>query len=169
VRISIVPAQITTVEDKIAGNLTVQQAAYLGIPVLFGFVAAVLFPPSGEFSTYKIVLIVIVFVLSALLAVRIKGRIVAQWLVLLAKFAARPRYFVYDKNSSYLRTEKSHKGDEVVVKETVEIKKKIGIQPLKMAQHEVVRLEQFARDSRAGVRFEVGKKGKLYVHVTEVN
>jgi len=168
-RVSIVPAQITTVEDKIAGNLTVQQAAYLGVPVLFGFIAAVLFPPSGEFPAYKIVLIAIVFVLSALLAVKIKGRIVAQWLVLLAKFAARPRYFVYDKNSSYLRPERVQKSNEIVGKEIVEVKKKPSVQPLKMAQHEVVRLEQFARDSRAGVKFEVGKKGKLYVHVTEVN
>lgn len=124
-RVSIVPAQITTVEDKIAGNLTVQQAAYLGIPVLFGFVAAILFPPSGEFVTYKIVLIAIVFVLSALLAVRIKDRIIAQWIFLLLKYLARPRYFVYDKNSSYLRAEKSQKEDQIKTEKIPEAKRKL--------------------------------------------
>ena len=103
------------------------------------------------------------------LAIRIKDRIIAQWILLLLKYLARPRYFVYDKNTSYLRAKIPRKADEIVATAVTETKKKPVVAPLDLPQHEVARLEHFARDSRAGLKYKVGKKGKLYVHVTEVN
>ena len=166
-RVSIVPAQITTVEDKIAGNISVQQAALLGIPILAGFAIAVVLPPSGEFVAYKMMVVAALFVICGLLALRIKGRIVAKWIMLFAVYMTRPRYFIYNKNTSYLR--------DVAQVQTVDAKadaplphqKKHDIKIGKIAPHEFARLESFALDTRARMKFEVGKKGKLNVRITE--
>ena len=166
-RISRVPAQITTVEDKIAGNISVQQAMLLGAPILIGFFIALIFPPSGQFVTYKIAIVLGLFVICGSLAIRIKDRIIAKWIKLFIVYSARPLYYVYDKNSNYLR---SHEEPEPIT-ETIE-----NAQPIKkpvtltnnISPKEFVRLEQFATDVRAGMKFEVGKKGELNVHITEV-
>jgi len=167
-RISIVPAQITTVEDKIAGNVSVQQAMLLGIPILFGFIIALIFPPSGQFVAYKIGIVITLFIICGSLAIRIKDRIVAQWLKLFAVYCARPLYYIYDKNSSYLRT--SEIAEVAVQEETKEAQsstKQTFVQN-NISPKEFVRLEQFAMDARAGIKYEVGKKGELNVRVTEV-
>ncbi len=162
-RISIVPAQVTTVEDKIAGNVSIQQAMLLGTPIICGFIIALVFSPSGLFVTYKITIMLVLFVICGSLAVRIKDKIIAKWLKLLLIYYARPLYYVYDKNSTYLR---NHEEQEIVIesiKEVRPVKKPIHISP-----KEFIRLEQFATDVRADMKFEVGKKGELNVRVTEV-
>lgn len=166
-RISIVPAQITTVEDKIAGNVSVQQAVLLGIPILLGFIIALVFPPSGQFVAYKIAIVLGLFVICGSLAIRIKDRIVAQWLKLIVVYSARPLYYVYDKNSTYLRgTETTDIATEEIV--MIEPVKKPVIVMNTISPKEFVRLEQFATDVRAGMKFEIGKKGELNVRITEV-
>lgn len=166
-RVSIVPAQITTVEDKIAGNVSVQQAMLLGIPILFGFIIALVFPPSGQFVAYKIAIVITLFVICGSLAIRIRDRIVAQWLKLFVIYCARPEHYVYDKNSSYLRIPEVV---EVPVQEEAggESPKKLTFVQNNISPKEFVRLEQFAMDAKAGIKYEVGKKGELNVRVTEV-
>lgn len=167
-RVSIVPAQITTVEDKIAGNISVQQAMLLGIPLLFGFITAVVFPPSGQFVAYKMVIVATLFVICGSLAIRVKDRIVAQWLKLFIVYCARPEHYVYNKNSSYLRMSEST--EELLVQEEVG-EAPVGRPVLSMnhiSSKEFTRLEQLAMDSRSSVTFRVGKKGKLNVRITEV-
>jgi hypothetical protein len=166
-RISIVPAQITTVEDKIAGNISVQQAALLGIPILFGFIIALVLPPSGQFVGYKIAIVAGLLVTFGSLAIRIRGRIVVKWLGLFAVYCARPQYYVYDKNSLYLRDTKQEVAAEEEMK-TAPVVKKSLLHPATIAAHEFTRLEQLALDARAGMKFEVGRKGELNVRITEV-
>ncbi len=166
-RISIVPAQITTVEDKIIGNITVQQAMLLGVPILVGFIIAIVFPPAGQFVTYKIAIVLGLFAICGSLAIRIKDRIIAKWIKLFVVYSARPLYYVFDKNSTYLR---NHEESEVVAETTEDVKpiKKPVTLTNNISPKEFVRLEQFATDARAGMKFEVGKKGELNVHITEV-
>lgn len=166
-RISIVPAQITTVEDKIAGNISVQQAVLLGVPILIGFIIALVFPPSGQFVAYKITIVIGLFVICGSLAIRIKDRIVAKWVKLFVVYYARPLYYVYDKNSTYLRDHEEPKTTIQAVEEVQPVSKPI-ILTNNISPKEYVRLEQFATDVRAGMKFEVGKKGELNVHITEV-
>jgi hypothetical protein len=166
-RISVVPAQITTVEDKIAGNMSVQQAILLGIPVLFGFVTAVVFPPSGQFVGYKIAIVAVLFVICGTLAIRVKERIVSQWLKLFVVYMARPKYYVYDKNSTYLRPDAAPKLVSDVKEASTQTEKKRVVEPVRIAPHEFSRLERFASDGRAGIKFIVGKKGELNVRITE--
>jgi hypothetical protein len=166
-RISIVPAQITTVEDKIAGNISVQQAMLLGIPILLGFIIAVVFPPSGQFVAYKVAIVIGLFVVFGSLAIRIKDRIVAQWLKLFVIYSARPQYYIYDKNSLYLRGIEATDASIEDIK-VVQPVRKSAITANTISPKEFVRLEQFATDVRAGMKFEIGKKGELNVRITEV-
>lgn len=166
-RVSIVPAQITTVEDKLAGNLSVKQGMLLGVPVLFGFLLAVLFPPSGQFVAYKIAIVAIIFILCGTLALRIKDRIIADWIVLFAAYMARPRYYVYDKNSMYLRPKDEKK---VIKKEIQKETTSVAPKPLdipELASNEFTRLQTFATDRNREIKFVVGKKGELNVRITE--
>ena len=163
-RRAIVPAQITTVEDRIAGNLSVHQALLLGIPILFGFCIALLLPPFEQLSGYKVIVCICVVILCGGLAIRIKDQIVGQWAILLIRYIARPRYYVYDKNTSYLRSRPVLESisEEVTVDEREE---SVSFSPVEV--HDKVRLGLLANGKTMSVKFTVGKKGKLNVHVSE--
>lgn len=165
-RSSTVPAQITTVEDKIAGSISVRQAMFFGIPILLGFVITLLFPPSGQVVGYKIAIVASLFIICGSLAIRIKERLVADWAKLLIAYYTRPAFYVYDKNSTYLRdTEVT----EITEDESPEIAitKKL-VNPSSISSREFTRLKNLTADTRAGVKFKVGKKGELNVQITEV-
>ena len=93
-----IPAQITTVEDKIAGNLNLTQIMLLMVPVFFTTAAYAVFPPTMQLAIYKIPLVLVVLVLSLILSMRIKGKVVLNWLVILLRYNTRPRYYLFNKN-----------------------------------------------------------------------
>lgn len=102
-RTTVIPAQITTVEDKIAGNFNLTQILLLLASLFIAvFVYAVL-PAKLQFSIYKIPLIIIEFLTCCTLASRVKGRVVLSWLFILAAYYFRPGFYVSDKNDNYLR------------------------------------------------------------------
>lgn len=166
-RISIVPAQITTVEDKIAGNLSVQQGALLVIPILFGFITAVLFPPSGQFVAYKIAIVAVLFAICGALAIRIKERIVAQWIHLFVVYAARPKYYVFNKNTSYLRNKLPVVTSQDEKAANTQVAKRPVVKRSTMAQNEYARMERVANELSSKMKYTVGKDGKLNVYITE--
>jgi hypothetical protein len=166
-RTSIVPAQITTVEDKIAGNFSMQQALLLGSPLILGFFLALLMPPTGQFVLYKVIIVTIFFIIMGPLAIRIKDRIIAQWLHLIILYMIRPSYYVYDKNSTYLR-------DYEVPNETISDNKVYMIKstmPYKhpdIAPQEKLRLEKLTKDTRVNLHFKINRRGSLDVKFTEI-
>lgn len=94
----VVPAQITTVEDKIAGSLNFIQIILLVFSLIIGTAFYGLIPPKLHLSSLKIVLMIGEFAVFGLLALRYKGRILADWLVIYLRFKARPRIYVFTKN-----------------------------------------------------------------------
>lgn len=97
-RTTIIPAQITTVEDKIAGSLNMTQILILMFPVLWTAIIYTLLPAPMELSAYKISLILSCIVICVVLAIRIKEKIVAEWLGILIRYHFRPRYWLFNKN-----------------------------------------------------------------------
>jgi len=63
-RTTIIPAQITTIEDKIAGSLNFSQILLLMAPVLWGTLVYTLFSPVMKIAPYKIGLVLFVCHLS---------------------------------------------------------------------------------------------------------
>ncbi len=98
-RSQVIPAQITTVEDKIAGDFSLTQIMLLLLPVIIASFIYAFLPPSMTFVFYKLILASIFAVSSITLAIRVKGRIIASWLVVLMRYNLRPKYYVYNKNS----------------------------------------------------------------------
>lgn len=102
-RTTIIPAQITTVEDKIAGNLNFTQILLLMVPVFWTTIVYALLYPKMHLNMFKIPVILVVLVLCLVLSLRIKGKVVLNWLIVLLRFNIRPKYYVFNKNDEYLR------------------------------------------------------------------
>ena len=91
-RTTIIPAQITTVEDKIAGSLNMTQILILMFPVLWTAIIYILFAPTMKLVAYKLGLIGIVTLICLVLVIRIKDKIVAEWLGVVLRYHFRPRF-----------------------------------------------------------------------------
>lgn len=167
-RTTVIPAQITTVEDKIAGNLSMTQIVILMIPIFFGTLLFALFPPTMHVVLYKIPPVLFVLLISLFLSLRIKGKVVANWLIVLLSYNLRPRFYVFNKNDSYLRDVPQL--EAVVQKQTVAVKaKKDILLPAKtFSVKELKKMEAFIKNPNYSLSLKPGKKGELYVAVSEV-
>lgn len=167
-RTTIVPSQITTVEDKIAGRLGLSQLLLLVMPIFGGSAIFVILPPFFNYAVYKLVFIVCATVLSALLAIRIKGKILLFWAITLLRYNMRPRYYLFNKNSLHAR--------EVVerdITDTDPAKETIApivpvTQRINLTTAERVQVENLIANPAANIHFIANKKGELSVHLTEV-
>lgn len=158
-----IPAQVTTVEDKIAGGLSMVQLILLLTPLFISvFVFAVL-PERMYFNLYKVVLMVLSLVFFLTLAIRVKERIVLTWLILLVSYHLRPHIFVFDKNDDYLREDKPSKNNEVknssTNKQTLKKKEKKN----KLSVLNLIQLENLinARNTEMTIKFSQKRRFRL--------
>lgn len=163
-RTTAVPAQVTTVEDRIAGNLGMGQIVLLFIPILFGSLLYAGLPPAMHSSAYKIVLLTVMLIVCVSLAIRIKGKIVLWWLVILTRYCARPRYYVFDKRSMhgrrvYTATTDTNDGEEMQAPEQ-------ALSATPMALADIIRLKESLERPTANLAFE-SRNGSLYVRITK--
>ncbi|MFC1727131.1 hypothetical protein ACFL0Y_01285 [Patescibacteria group bacterium] len=150
-----IPAQITTVEDKIAGNLSMVQLILLLAPLFISvFVFAVL-PDRMYFNLYKIILMFFSLTIFLSLAIRIKERIILTWLVLLVSYHLRPHIFVFDKNDNYLRGVKLLKNNEVKNSSTNKQAKEKKIKTNNLSVLNLIQLENLinARNTKVVIKF----------------
>ena len=166
-RTATVPAQITTVEDKIAGELSMTQLLLLVTPVFGAAGIFVILPPFFASAPYKIATIICIAVLFATLAIRIKGKILLMWLVVLARYNARPRYYLFNKNDVHLRDIPKHEVSQEATEKAVPKKSVHRVLP-RLSTAELVRVEQLITNPEANLHFSTDKKGALNVHITEV-
>ena len=122
---TVVPAQITTVEDKIAGSLSFSQIMLLVFSLIIGTTLYGLISPRLHLSTLKVILIMGQFLGFGTLALRYRGRILAEWLALYLKFQTRPRIYIFSKNDLYGRDiyQKKELEEEPVAKPVKMLKK----------------------------------------------
>ncbi len=100
---TVVPAQITTVEDKIAGNLSMLQISLLTIALFSGAGIYTVLPKSMELEPYKIPLIILVPGILFILSLRLKGRVIFNWLLVIAIYYLSPRMYLFNKNDTSMR------------------------------------------------------------------
>lgn len=163
-----VPAQVTTVEDKIAGNLNLAQMLLLASSVFVGFALYIVIPPNMKFSIVKIILCLVVMLILASLSIRVRGRILALWIGTILRYNLRPRYYIFNKNDVYLRgSEQTSKDETVKIKKPrteTQAKKPL----LEMPMTKLVQLEAAMADPLSRLAFETNKKGGLHVRITEI-
>jgi hypothetical protein len=124
---TVVPAQITIVEDKIAGSLNFIQIILLVFSLIIGTAFYGLIPPKLHLSTLKIILMIAEFAVFGSLALRYKGRILADWLVIYLRYKARPRIYIFTKNDISSREQPAEAVQEIEERQTVKSHKRIKI------------------------------------------
>lgn len=160
-----IPAQITTVEDKIAGNLNLTQILLLMIPVFWLMIVYTLFTPTMHFALYKIPLFLIVGVTSLILSIRIKEKIILNWLTILLRYNTRAKYYLFDKNDSYMRAMDliTFEGSKKKQPAKSTSKKTERTDNTAIALGDLVKLERLLIDPKYSFSIKSQKKGSLYV------
>ena len=167
-KMTVVPAQVTTVEDRIIGNLGFSQILLLIVPVFAAAGIFVLLPPFMGGALYKYVIMGVVALLFGLLSIRIKGKIVALWLVTVLRYNLRPKYYLFNKNVTTGRDEYNGKAVAPEAKEATEKKpvKKTSLNQLDIPT--TARILATIENPATHFRLETGKKGNLHVRFTEI-
>ncbi len=157
-RTTIIPAQITTVEDKIAGSLNFTQILLCMAPVLFGTLVYTLFLPFMKITPYKIGVVIMVTTICLILAIRVKEKIVAEWLIVLLRYKLRAKYYLFNKNDLTERLV------DLPFIETAKNLARTSPAPRTKSRpdlsiKELIRLEQAMSSRRLAVSFRFGGKG----------
>ena len=157
-RTTIIPAQITTVEDKIAGSLSMSQIFLMISPVLWATLVYTVFFPQMKLSAYKMPLILIASLICLILAVRIKEKIVLEWISVIFRYKRRPKYYVFNKNSLVERQINLPKdlSSEIVAKKTKQGNKDIN--EVKLTVAELIKLESIMNSGKLAVNFNFKEK-----------
>ncbi len=78
---TIVPAQITTIEDRIAGNLSFTQLMLFVFPVILMGLLFIFVPPLVKVNALKLVVGGCLILVGGALAIRYKGNLVLHRLI----------------------------------------------------------------------------------------
>ncbi len=97
---SIVPAQVTSIEDTIAANLSLTQIILLIIPVFMAILIFAGLPPAMHVKLYKLILLICFSLPIITLALKVRGQLVLKWIILLAAYQLRPRRYLFSLHSS---------------------------------------------------------------------
>ncbi len=170
-RVSVVPAQITTVEDRIIGCLGFMQILILVSAILCGAGVFVMLPPMMGEAWYKYGIIAAVLTVGSILSIRVRGVILAHWVSIIVRYNQRPMYYVADKNTTAYRQRDKDKDNQAHM--PVHAHASSGT----ASRHQPVLLDASARakaravidDPVAHIRIATDKKGGVHVRITQVN
>ncbi len=165
-RTRVIPAQITTVEDRIAGNFSLTQIIILLTPVLFATLIYALVPPVMLFVWYKLGLVLAFVVLAITLAIRVKGKRPLNWLFILARYNLRPKFYVFNKNNSFSRVVYKPFEKQAVEKKHLEIKEKVVEEP---TVKDILRPKHFLNSEDFNLTYRANRKGGLNVAFEKVS
>ena len=101
------------------------------------------------------------------LALRIKGKIVIQWLVIFVRYTSRPRHYICNKNDSYNRNIFSEPRKKTVNKQSF-VHKKAKETSQQLAVTDAIQLERVINHPQANLRFKFAKKGGMYISVSQI-
>jgi hypothetical protein len=163
---TIVPAQVTTVEDRIAGNLSMNQLLLLIAPVFLSTVLYVILPPNLHFALYKVGFMLALLILCCLSAIRIKGKILILWIITISRYNLRPKYYLYNKNS--LSGREQYLNATSFIEEVTKDDAHVRAERLpRLATADKVLVEQLMDNPASNLSF-ISKKGRLNVVFTEI-
>ena len=166
-KVTVVPAQVTTVEDRIAGRLGLSQIMLLITPIFVGSALYVILPPVMNSSPYKLTIIIALMLACSVLAIRIKGKILLLWLIVILRYRMRPGYYVFNKNSlagrqQYNNAEATDETDSE--EQTVHRRRVIPL----ITPAELIEVQALMNNPAANIMYATTKKGGLNVLITEV-
>ncbi len=169
-RTTVIPAQITTVEDKIAGNLNLTQIMILMVPVFWTMIVYTIFSPAMRLAWYKLPLILVVLFACLLLSLRVNGKVLVEWLIVLARYHFRPKFYLFNKNDAYLRTLDLPAFEKKVIRlpKLKPVHKEVKQPSFSSSIADFVKLENIIKNSKYSMSFRSGKKGGVNVALEKV-
>ena len=167
-RTTVIPAQITTVEDKIAGSLNLTQILILMVPIFWTTILFAFVPPTMKLVLYKLPLILIVLLVCLVLSLRIKGRVVINWLLIFWQYNLRPSYFVFNKNDNYFREVELPAIEKKKKVVSLKSAKSINKKEKGLAEAELVKFLHVINKSENSLSFKLGKQGGFHVAVEQI-
>jgi hypothetical protein len=162
-----IPAQITTVEDRIVGNLSLTQVMLLAVPMLSTGLVFVALPPTMQLTPSKFFGLVMLAVFCSGLAIRIKGKLLLSWLILRVRYNLRPRHYVFNKNTTTNRNLRIL-SNELAQLDARPTRPNVRRRALRLTSAEAARTIEAMENPAANLAFTTTKKGNLYVRITEV-
>lgn len=166
-KIAVVPAQVTTVEDRIIGSMGFSQVLLLIVPIFVSAALYAVLPPVMENAPYKYITMAVIAFVCAVLAIRIKGKIIANWLITIIRYNIRPRYYLFNKNTTMLRENYNQTREVKADKKVKSEERKRVIRP-RLDTMDAARILATIENPAARLQFETTKKGGLHVRLTEV-
>ncbi len=157
---SIIPADITSSEDKIAWNLSITQVILLIVPVFLTGILFIILPPFTKFEVYKLVIAFPFILIFSILSIRIKDRIVLDIVITRFRYYFRPRLYIYN-SYTYVDSIPNAK------------KQKISPGGASSYRHKPNYLNKFRladlemTDNRLRVSLNISKKGALYAQYVQ--
>lgn len=162
-RSTIIPAQITTVEDTIAGTVTIKQLVLLVNPVVLAILFYMVIPPFFQFSLAKVLFAILYAIGSVLLAIKVKERLVFEWIQIFTIYFMRPKHFIYNKNTRSFRK-------ETIVTQKKEVKKPRPVRKVQVPISSYFTFfERLANHPNFRVSFIPVRKGGFKVAVYEIH
>jgi len=159
---TVVPAQITTVEDKIAGALTLPQIVLLVIPMVFGALIYASILPKMHFNSIKMAILMTEFIFFGGMAVRINGKILGDWLIIFLRYSLRPRRYISTKEDLIHREIALDNEKQIIVSEKKPLKKEFKAKdPLSLKEE--LSIEKIFDNDELSVSIKPSKKGGLSV------
>ncbi len=155
---TIIPAQITTVEDKIAGSLSLSQILIMLLPVLISAIVYGLFYPAMKIAPYKMGLILFSIFTCLLLAIRIKEKLVLEWISIFLNFMFRPRLHLYNKNCTEYRDVVMPEYKKEVARLTSKSKQNVANFDLNIKINDLVKLEHLLQTGKLELRYQFDKR-----------
>ena len=164
-KVTIVPSQITTIEDRIFGNLSLSQLVLLICPIVLSGIIYALLPTFHQITIAKLCVISFITICCIGLAVRFNSEIGAIWLIKIIRYQFRPRRFIYTHSSPYLRNAGVFEiptADNVPFASPRHTSK---ARTPKLSIRDVVLGEAIFEQLASRIRFEVNLKGGLNVRI----
>jgi hypothetical protein len=163
----VIPAQITTVEDTIAGNLTLNQVLILLAPVVLSSIIFILLPPVMTFVWYKLAISIVLLLICSILAIRVKERIILGWLVVIGTYFKRPNYYLFSKTDTHYRPQYPITNtliSDISEADVVETSHETEVISIK----DTLRLDDWMSTHGLELRYQTQKNGGLHVAVEKV-
>lgn len=165
-RNTVVPAQVMTVEDKIIGGLGMKQLILLGIGLLGSGGIFLGMAPTNKLSVLKLLIIIALNVVATGGAIRFKGDLLLRWAAVAITYMLRPRHWVYDKNTLYLRPVEKTVATEEEKAVQAQMQKIVAAPVPAVDIPTQVEVEKFMSNPGRRVRF-INTKGGLKIVFTE--
>lgn len=164
---TVVPAQVTTVEDRIMGNLGLSQIMLFILPMFIGAGLYALLPPHMGGSLYKYLIITFFSFISLVLAIRVRGKIILLWILTIARYNRRPKYYLFNKNTKEYRKDYVSTSSEPDTQAEVSVHEPT-IQMTQLDFHQAAEVLARVDHPSAKLRFETTKNGGMRVRLTEI-